>query len=43
MDEQQGGNEGMMTCPTCQQQFATQEELDRHVQEQHGNEGEVIG
>ena len=40
--QMQGGNEGMMTCPTCQQQFSSQDELDKHMQEQHpgGTAGE---
>ena len=36
-DEMQDGNEGMVTCQHCQQQFASQDELDRHMQEQHAD------
>ena len=34
-DQMQGGNDGTVTCTHCQQRFASPEELDRHVQEQH--------
>jgi len=38
MDEQ-GTPGGMVTCSHCGQTFATQEELDRHMQETHPDEG----
>jgi Zinc finger, C2H2 type len=37
MDEQ--GTQGGMVCSHCGQSFATQEELDRHMQEAHPDEG----
>ena len=39
MDEMaQGGNEGMHRCLRCGQTFDTQQELDAHMEQQHGGE-----
>lgn len=35
----QEGMEGGMVCSKCGQSFETQEELDRHMQETHPDEG----
>jgi Zinc finger, C2H2 type len=35
----QEGTGGGMTCSKCGQSFETQEELDRHMQEVHPDEG----
>jgi uncharacterized C2H2 Zn-finger protein len=45
-DQMQGGDEGIVTCPTCQQMFASQEELVAHMKQAHGDdpvEGEGMG
>jgi hypothetical protein len=38
-DVQQEGTGGGMVCSKCGQSFETQEELDRHMQEAHPDEG----
>jgi hypothetical protein len=38
-DVQQEGTGGGMVCSHCGQSFQTQEELDRHMQEAHPDEG----
>jgi uncharacterized C2H2 Zn-finger protein len=37
--EQQGGQGNGVVCARCGASFETQEELDRHVQETHPDEG----
>jgi uncharacterized C2H2 Zn-finger protein len=39
MEQQPEGNGGGMICEKCGASFETQEELDRHVQEAHPDEG----
>ena len=39
MEQQPGGTGGGKTCEKCGASFETQEELDRHVQEAHQDEG----
>lgn len=36
-DQMQGGDEGIVTCPTCQETFASQEELVAHMKQVHGD------
>jgi hypothetical protein len=37
VSDMQGGNEGMVKCQHCDQSFATQQELDDHMQQQHAD------
>jgi uncharacterized C2H2 Zn-finger protein len=39
MEQQPGGTGGGMVCEKCGASFETREELDRHVQEAHPDEG----
>jgi uncharacterized C2H2 Zn-finger protein len=39
MEQQPGGTGGGMVCEKCGASFETQEELDRHVQEAHPDDG----
>ena len=39
----QGSEEGMHKCQKCGQTFNTQQELDTHMEEQHGGETPEMG
>ena len=39
----QGGEGGMHKCQKCGQTFNTQQELDTHMEEQHGGETPEMG
>jgi uncharacterized C2H2 Zn-finger protein len=39
VEQQPGGTGGGLVCEKCGATFETQEELDRHVQEAHQDEG----
>jgi uncharacterized C2H2 Zn-finger protein len=43
MEQQEQQGKGGVVCGKCGASFETQEELDRHVQEVHGDEGSQQG